>query len=175
MGRHSVVGITANISNWPQVDVQTFATSQNLCSQTVGRTDENLKNLLKYAERVQPITMANNGHKCALSSSHLHSVWQLNKRPSDGTKIYEAARCDRWPHPKGPPPNPERCCITLFVSNFNKFARHLWPFVQIFNLFSASTAFGPAHIMLFRFCCIVLLWLCGCVLFVLTFAAKKAN
>lgn len=43
------------------------------------------------------------------------------------------------------PPLKERCrnCVTLFVSNFNKFARHLWPFVQIFNLFLGR--FAPLH------------------------------
>lgn len=46
----------------------------------------------------------------------------------------------------------ERCrnCVTLFVSNFNKFARHLWPFVQIFNLFlgrSLPLSFSRAFVV----------------------------
>lgn len=55
--------LTANRSNWPQANGQTFATFY--CFWPWPRTEEwqeQLKNFIKYA-RVQPITMANNGQK----------------------------------------------------------------------------------------------------------------
>lgn len=72
--------------------------------------------------------------------SHSHSDCRAQQQKSRPKTKFMSALCVPSPtlcHSLSLPLVKERCpnCVTLFVSNFNKFARHLWPFVQIFNLF----------------------------------------